>query len=152
MSRRHPVSQTVTSQLTLLVVSDRETNSERRGRYQKLTGAAPGHMGQELATGDGAGHAAAPDQPGHRYYTVVSALPPQAGMITASLAASHNSSHVILHPLLPLWKSETQKGISMVRPLLPGQEEDRGSPFCVVVRSRPSFPQKRKGFQTLGRE
>lgn len=62
---------------------------------------------------------------------VVSALPPQAGMITASLAASHNSSHVILHPLLPLWKSETQKGISMVRPLLPGQEEDRGSPFCV---------------------
>lgn len=40
---------------------------------------------------------------------VVSALPPQAGMITASLLASNNSFQMILHPLLPLWKSETQE-------------------------------------------
>lgn len=41
---------------------------------------------------------------------VVSALPPHAGAITASLSASNNSFQMIFHPLLPLWKSETQGG------------------------------------------
>lgn len=40
----------------------------------------------------------------------ISTLLPHAGTITASLSASNNSFQMILHPPLPLWKSETQEG------------------------------------------
>lgn len=69
----------------------------------------------------------------------ISALPPQAGTITASLSASNNGFQMILHPLLPLWKSETQEGDLNGGASVARAGRRKMQPLASVVRSGKGF-------------